>query len=254
MGEEKHGMELNAPLVVLDGEWTNSKPRTARLVSLCLIRLTPDGKRQERSWMFNPGEPIEPAAEAVHGISNADVTDKARFSAHAEEILEMLGGADIGGYCVLSDLLILAGECERAGHEFDMMGRRIIDGLRVWQAREPRKLANAYERFVGTLPEDTKLHDATEDARLIEAVIKQQLVDSSVDEADEQSVGDLVDLQRRFRRDEDGVVVFNFGKHMGSPANLQREYVEWMLKQDFAADTKQACQQILREAREDARR
>ena len=51
-----------------------------------------------------------------------------------------------------------------------------------------------------------------------------------------------------FVRNDEGVIVFNFGRYKGQPALFQKDYRIWMLKGDFTADTKEAIRQILNEA------
>ena len=60
---------------------------------------------------------------------------------------------------------------------------------------------------------------------------------------------DIVDFARRFIKDANGVEIFNFGKHKGKPvAQVLKEepqYYDWMMKGDFALNTKQKLTEIL---------
>jgi len=51
-----------------------------------------------------------------------------------------------------------------------------------------------------------------------------------------------VDVARRFRRDEQGRIVFAFGKYTGQPlseiAERDPDYLEWMLRQSFLDDVR----------------
>ncbi|HNL83322.1 MAG TPA: 3'-5' exonuclease, partial [Chitinophagaceae bacterium] len=59
---------------------------------------------------------------------------------------------------------------------------------------------------------------------------------------------DIIDFARRFIRVK-GVEVFNFGKHKGKPVEQvikeEPQYYDWMMKGDFAMDTKQKFTEIL---------
>ena len=240
-----HQLRLERPLAVLDSEWTSINPRSTRMVSLAIARLEPDGSASIQDWMFNPERPIEPGARKVHGITDEMARDKPRFRERAAEIDLALVGADIGGYNVLSDLMVLGEEMRIAGRGFDMTGRRIVDAYRLWTVREPRKLADAYRRFVGELPDDAELHDAAGDTRLTVSVIEKVLGDGDVGEAHEQAMTELVDLGRRFRRNENEVIVFAFGEHADKPAISYPDYLEWMTRRDFPEDTKRVCRRLI---------
>ena len=61
-------MKLNRPLAVFDLETTGISPAEDRIVEVALVRLLPDGSRETRSWLVNPGCKIPAGATAVHGI------------------------------------------------------------------------------------------------------------------------------------------------------------------------------------------
>ena len=60
----------------------------------------------------------------------------------------------------------------------------------------------------------------------------------------------LVDVEGKFRRNENEIIVFAFGEHLDEPAINHTDYLEWMLRADFAEDTKRVCRILL--ARADA--
>ena len=242
---DTHQLRLDRTLAVLDSEWTSMNPRSTRMVSLAVARLEPDGSASIQDWVFNPERGIEPGARKVHGISDEMVRDKPPFRKRAAEIDRALENADIGGYNVLTDLMVLGEEMRIAGRGFDMTGRRIVDAYRLWTVREPRKLADAYRRFVGELPDDADLHDAAGDTRLTVSVIEKVLGAGEVAEAHEQTMTELVDLGRRFRRNENEVIVFAFGEHVDKPAISYPDYLEWMTRRDFPEDTKRVCRRLI---------
>ena len=240
-----HTLTLERPLAVLDSEWTSGHPATTRLLSLSVCVLMPDATVRHHEWFMNPGVPIEASATKVHGITDADVSGKPPFSELAREILSVLNDVDIGGYSVTSDLIVIEGECRRAGHEFTIQGRRIVDAYRLWTVRQPRKLENAYETFVGPLPENAKLHDASYDTAITVDVIEKMAADDSAETLHDEAMSGLVDLARKFKRDEYDLIVFAFGEHQNKPAINHPDYLAWMLRKDFPEDTKEICRTIL---------
>ena len=66
-------LKLDRPLVFFDLETTGTDTRSDRIVEICVVRLNPDGSREEKTRRINPERPIPAGASAVHGIYDADV-------------------------------------------------------------------------------------------------------------------------------------------------------------------------------------
>ena len=245
----RHELKLDRPLAVLDSEWTSGHAATTRLLSLSIALLAPDGSVRHHEWFVNPGVPIEPGATTVHGITDDDVKDKPPFSEVADQVLQALDGADIGGYAVTNDLIVIESECRRAERDFTIQGRRIVDAFRLWTVRQPRKLANAYETFVGPLPENAALHDASYDTAMTVDVIEKMAAQDSAQKLHDEAMSGLVDLARKFKRDEYDLIVFAFGEHQNKPAINHPDYLSWMLRKDFPEDTKRVCRSILQKVK-----
>jgi DNA polymerase-3 subunit epsilon len=228
---------LTRPLCVIDSEWTSASPADARLVSLAVQRLMPDGTIDKCKWFVNPGVPIDPGSGAVHGIADAQASAWPPFEAIAFEVADFLEGSDIGGYSVASDFQILERELEATGHDLRTADLRIVDPLRLWQKREPRKLTDAYARFVGPLPDGLRAHDAGDDVRMTVAVIEAMAGSATVDELHAEGNPRMVDVAGKFVRDDQGRIVFGFGKHRGDPVDAHPDFLYWMLQKDFAPST-----------------
>lgn len=228
---------LTRPLCVIDTEWTGPSPIDARLVSLAVHKLLPGGPVEEREWFVNPETPIDPGSKAVHGITDEMATSWPPFREIAAEVTAFLDGADIGGYSVSSDVQILERELESADCDLRTTDLRIVDPLRLWQKREPRKLTDAYERFVGPVPETLQAHDAGDDVRMTIAVIEAMAGEASADEMHAEGNPKMVDVAGKFVRDDQDRVVFNFGKHRGDPIAAHHDFLFWMIQKDFARST-----------------
>jgi hypothetical protein len=85
---------LQGPLVILDLETTGVDPSRNRIVEICVLKVLPDGQRKQHTRRLNPGIPIPADATAVHGISDADVSDMPGFNAIAERLLDFLTGCE----------------------------------------------------------------------------------------------------------------------------------------------------------------
>ena len=63
----------------------------------------------------------------------------------------------------------------------------------------------------------------------------------------------MVDPAGKFIRDDDDVIVFNFGKHRGNPINEHLDYLDWMTRQGFPGSTMKVVNAVfdrLRDERE----
>ena len=194
-------------------------------------------------------EAIDPETTEVHGITDADAAREQPFVDFAEEVSAILHGADWGGYYIRGDIAVLQREYDLARLTLDTTGVRLVDGLRLWQLREPRSLLDAYKRFVGDPEEDGLTeHDAGDDATMAERVIRKLEDGRTVKEMHEEAFPGMIDLSGKFQRRDDGVVVFAFGQHEGKPVWKYKNYIHWMLtntKSPFPADTRRICRMIL---------
>jgi len=104
----------------LDFESSDKDPRTARIVTCALVLVGGGQPPDTRTWLLNPGIPMEPEAIKVHGITDeyaaehgqpADqgVADIARAIAETVTAGVPLVGHNLGGY----DLNLLNHECAR---------------------------------------------------------------------------------------------------------------------------------------------
>jgi DNA polymerase III subunit epsilon len=215
-------IHLERPLVVLDLETTGKRTHVDRIIEISTLKLNPDGTHKMLTRRLNPGMPIHPEATAVHGITDAEVADKAPFEAIAARLLGYLEGCDLCGYNIWSfDLKILTAEFRRAGVPFSIDGRHIVDPMRIFYKRESRDLASALRFYRGIDHEGALGAEADVMAALL-------VLDGQVDRHQDlpRSIGELhqymeyseiLDPDGKFVRREDGVVVLAFGKYKGKP-------------------------------------
>ncbi len=262
-------LDIQRDLVFFDIESTGLNVVRDRIIQLALIKYTPgQAQPEERTYLVNPGIPIPPEATAVHGFTAADVAGQPPFEKIANELFAFIGDADLAGYnSNRFDIPVLMEEFARAGIEFELDGRRLIDVQRIFYKMEPRTLSAAYQFYCGKTM--TNAHDALEDVRATIAVLDGQLekykdVDFEPEEGELISAPiqpdietlhaftqdtSVLDVTQRLRFDQHGEVVFNFGKYMGKRVaevlSKDKQYYQWMLEKDFSHQVKKIIRQLV---------
>ena len=151
---------LDKNLVFFDLEATGLHVIRDRILQIGMIKYFADDRPpEELEMLINPGIPIKADAIAVHGITVEDVAGKPIFRQVAHKILEFIGDADLAGYnAARYDIPMLMEEFARAGINFTVESRRIIDVQRIFYKMEPRTLAAAHRFYCGEEMEGA--HDA----------------------------------------------------------------------------------------------
>ena len=138
-------MKVARPLVVLDLETTGIWIEKDRIIEIALIKLLPDGSREQFASKVNPAMSIPPRVTEITGITQEDVKDAPAFGTIAGKVLQFIGDADIGGFNVgRFDLPLLAREFLDAGITFDYSQRAIYDAQKVYHLHNKRDLSAAF--------------------------------------------------------------------------------------------------------------
>lgn len=246
-------LKLTRPLAFIDLETTGINLGSDRIVEIGMIKILPDGNRSAKRKLLNPEMPIPQASSDIHGITNEMVKDAPSFKQAANDIRQFLDNCDLSGYnSNRFDIPMLVEEFLRAGVEFDMKGRKLVDVQKVFHMMEQRTLTAAYKFYCHKNLEGA--HSAEADARATMEILEAQVerypqmgntVDSILKFTGEEVV---VDFARRFVM-EKGIEVFNFGKHKGRPVTevlkAEPQYYDWMMRGDFPLHTKQKLTEIL---------
>ena len=246
-------LSLTRPICFIDLETTGINVSTDRIVEIAMVKIGVDGTKQVKRRLVNPEMPIPKECSDVHGITDEMVKDAPTFKAMANEIKQFMEGADIGGYnSNRFDVPMLNEEFLRAGISVDIESRKLLDVQKVFHKMEQRTLSAAYQFYCHKTLEDahTAEADATATWEVLEAQIERypqigNTVESIVKFTGEE---EIVDFARRLVY-ENGVIVFNFGKHKGKSVvqvlKEEPQYYDWMMKGDFALHTKQKLTEIL---------
>ncbi|MEN9701775.1 MAG: hypothetical protein RIR55_1101, partial [Bacteroidota bacterium] len=212
-------LSLSRPICFIDLETTGINVSTDRIVEIAIVKIGVDGTKQVKRRLVNPEMPIPKESSDVHGITDEMVKDAPSFKALANEIKQFMEGADIGGYnSNRFDVPMLNEEFLRAGISADIESRKLLDVQKVFHKMEQRTLSAAYQFYCHKTLEDahTAEADATATWEVLEAQIEKYPQIGNTVESIVKFTGDeeIVDFARRLVY-ENGVVVFNFGKHKG---------------------------------------
>lgn len=264
-------LNLTKPICFFDLESTGLSVIRDRIVQIGILKFEPGNPEpKELNMLINPGIPISEEAMSVHGILPKDLANKPTFQQVAQKIWDFIGDADLGGYnSNRFDVPLLMEEFARVGMEFSIDKRRLIDVQRIFYKMEPRTLSAALKFYCNKKMESA--HDALADVRATVDVFMGQLkmyegqdyinADNEVIPApivnDIQKIHDFtndlnfVDATQKLKYNNDGVIVFNFGKHAGQPvaktlAN-DHNFYNWILNKDFSSQVKQIVKKLVKE-------
>ncbi len=242
-------IKLERPLVIFDLETTGLEISNARIIQLSYIKVQPDGTSNRQAYFVNPEQLIPQEVVELTNITQAMVANAPTFRQLAPILAEEFKDCDFAGYnSNRFDIPMLAEEFLRAGIEFDFNSAKLIDAMAIFMSMEKRTLAAAYKFYCNReMEDDFQAHRADEDTeatwRVLQAQVEHYGWSGELSELEELSKrGDNVDFAGRFVRNEQGHIIFNFGKHKGLLVEdvIRREpsYYSWMMQGDFAMNTK----------------
>ena len=249
-------LSLKKPLAFIDLEATGINLGSDKIVEIAIVRILPDNTRQVKRKLINPEIFIPQVVTDIHGLTNEMLKDAPVFKHVANEIKQFLDNCDLGGYnSNRFDIPLLMEEFLRAGIDFDMKGRRLLDVQRIYHMMEQRTLTAAYKFYCEKNLEGA--HGAEADVVATCEVLEAQLqkyehlgntIDSILKFTGEEMI---IDFARRFIM-ENGVELFNFGKYKGRVVSevlkSEPQYYDWMMKGDFTLHTKQKLTEIFNRA------
>ncbi|GEO22860.1 3'-5' exonuclease [Cyclobacterium qasimii] len=260
-------MDLNikTPIAFFDLEATGINISTDRIVEISILKILPDSTQELKTLKINPTVPIPLETSLIHGIYDKDVVDAPTFKDVARELFRFFEGTDLAGFNVLKyDIPLLVEEFLRAGIDFDIEKRNLLDAQKIFFMMEKRNLSSAYKFYCGKTLENA--HSAEADTIATYEVFKSQIeryMGQELEDLQGNKIGimendmkkihslineKMVDLAGRFVFNDKGEECFNFGKQKGKPiAQVLKEepgYYDWMMKGDFPLDTKRKLTQV----------
>ena len=252
-------MELNLtrPIVFFDLETTGVDVTRDRIIELSYIKVYPDGREESDTLRINPEMHIAEEASRVNHITDDDVRDCPRFGDVANQLLSVFTECDLAGFNSNHfDIPLLVTEFGRVGIDFDLTGVKLVDVQIIYHKLEPRNLSAAYKFYCHKDLEGA--HSANADTLATYEILKAQLdfygasLKNDIDWlADFSCHRKYADQTGRLHYDEQGEIVFAFGKYKGKRVKemLKKDpgYCGWVMQGDFPQDTKNVIARLKRE-------
>jgi len=242
-------MQLTKPLVYFDVETTGLSLRDDRIIEIAMVKLNPNGTIGEFYSRINPeGRKMTEEAISKHRITPESLEKEPTFKDLAPAIFDFIEGCDLAGFnCARFDVPILVEEFIRARVEFKASDYRIVDIYRILMKADPRTLAATYKRFTGKELEDA--HQALADIKATMEIMDgmertfEQLKVMNPEELHTYSLGnDMVDFSGKLKKNEEGQLIFNFGKYKGQLVTdvfkRDKGYFQWILSTDLTLHTR----------------
>ena len=256
-------LNLERPLVFFDIESTGLNIASDSIIELSFVKIHPGARQEVKTWRVKPWDyerqcqrPINPSAQAVHGISAEDLADCPTFYQIVDEVIGYLTDSDLAGFnSAKFDLPMLAEEIERVRRHtdkqpaIDLHSMKMVDVQNIFHAMEPRTLKAAYLFYCGLELENA--HAAEADTLATYEVLKGQLDRYAGDPRIENNIDKLakfstkqrtVDYAGRLILNDKDEPVISFGKHKGKTARevyfSEPSYFAWIDNGDFTLDTK----------------
>ncbi len=259
-------LKLSRPIAFFDLETTGIKVATDRIVEISIVKIHPDGKREIKTRRVNPERPIPAETSEIHGIYDEDVKEEPTFKKLARSLDQFLSNCDLAGYnSNRFDIPLLAEEFLRAGIDFEVENRNLVDVQNVFHKMEQRTLVAGYKFYCGK--DLINAHSAEADTlatlEIMEAMldkydgvdfkdkkgnISQPVVNDVKALAEFSQVNKNVDLIGHIVMNDEGKEIINFGKHKGKIVadifKKEPSYYDWMMRGDFPQYTKKVITKI----------
>lgn len=259
-------LALRRPIAFFDIEATGLHTTNDRIVEISVLKISPDGTEEQRTWILNPEMSISAEATSVHGYTDEQVSQCPTFKMVAPELSRFLLNCDLAGYNILKfDLPMLVEEFLRADVDFDIHNRDFVDVQNIFMKMEPRTLKGAYRFFCNSELEGA--HGAAVDTKATYDVLKAMLdryqgkdYEDSKGNKSQGPINDMkalskfsahhanADLSGQIVYDAEGKEVFQFGKYKGQRVEdvfmKEPQYYDWMMRCDFPRYTKKVITMI----------
>lgn len=249
--------------LIFDIESTGPNANKDKIVQLAILVVSEDKQiLLKKSKKYNPGIPITAEATKIHGITDEDVQDCDSFGDDAKKLKKIFENKIIVTYNGLRfDIPMLMAEFERAKVSVELSGK-FIDAMKVETKLAPRDLSSVYKKYTGQTLDGA--HDALADVMATSAIydahysILWDRVEQAdgcgadvsthnydfVDELMELSGSkNIVDYSGKLKKDDQGYLIFTFGKNKDHRCIDEKKYCSWILNSDFPTQMKNLIRQ-----------
>lgn len=258
-------LRLKNPLIFFDLETTGTNISKDKIVEIAAVKVLPNGEKITQVQLVNPLIPIPAESSLIHGIKDEDVKNSPPFKNIAKELARFFEGCDLAGFNIIKfDVPLLVEEFLRAGVDFDISNKKLLDAQKIFHLMEKRNLASAYRFYCNKELEDA--HSALADTMATVEVFEEQIrkyegrevmdligntlgkIENEMGVIHQITNQNMVDLAGRMIYNDNNEEIFNFGKHKGKRVvdifKTEPAYYDWILNSDFPLDTKRKLTQI----------
>jgi DNA polymerase-3 subunit epsilon len=251
-------------VLFIDLETTGISVDHDQIIQLAYVYESFDGliKRECNTLIRPTVAVISSAAEAVHKISMDDVAKADTFYNHAAQLIGLLNNTVVVTYNGGNfDLLML--QAEFARFRIDWPSERHVwwslDVFQLDQILRPRNLAAVYKAWTGFELEGA--HDALTDVEATKDILTAMIVkETKTHKTDPTPMLEalkhcnagrrmdgtrVADLGGKLGYDQEGHMVYNFGKVKGTRVKDEPSFGKWVLKNDFPLQVKKLLRQEL---------
>jgi DNA polymerase-3 subunit epsilon len=245
--------------VVFDFETTGKDVGRDQIVQASIRRGLGKGFKSYE-WKVRPTIAISEGAYEVHGISMEELVEEPPFKQVGKRIRKILAEANIWvGYNIDFDINILQSELKRNGLvEIDLSDKLIIDGYKLWRQMEPRKLENAYAKFVGGELEGA--HDAQVDTNATAEILIGMIQHYGLEDYTTEQLALTCEPERslwigpskHIQWNSSGIPIIGFGNKHADKAVMEvakdykgSGYLRWVMTSDFPAHVRMIAQVAL---------
>ena len=246
-------LNLTKPICFFDLETTGVNVAKDRIVEISVFKVYPNGNKESKTWLVNPGIPIPPETSEIHGITDEKVVNEPLFKDLAKTVYDLISDSDLAGYNSNKfDIPLLAEEFLRADIDFDMSKKKAVDVQNIFHRMEQRTLSAAYKFYCGK--DLTNAHSAEADTQATYEILEAQIqkyeelqpdVDFLSEFSNRQRVADFAGFIAYDKEDKE---IFTFGKYKGRLVEDVFEenpgYYSWMQNADFPLYTKKILSKI----------
>lgn len=241
-------LNLTKPIVFFDLETTGLNITTDRIVEIAVIKIFPNGNKENKSWLVNPTIPIPKEVSEIHGITDKKVKNEPTFKQLAADIFKLIEDCDLGGYnSDKFDIPLLAEEFIRVNIDFNLNNRETIDVQNIFHKLEKRTLSAAFKFYCNKNLDNA--HSAMADTSatyeiLLAQIEKYDEIDNNIESLSKFSNirGKCADLAGFIKFNESGDEILSFGKYRNITLNeiwkKNPGYFSWISNADFPKFTK----------------
>lgn len=250
-------MKTDKPLIFFDLETTGLDVSKDRIVEIAVVKIIGNEEHGVMNNLLNPGIPISLEATAIHGITNEMVKDKPTFKDMVVDYYNVFSGCDLAGFNQVSfDVPILSEEFARCGYMFPDQDTKFVDVKTIFHKKEERTLSAAVKFYCNKVYANghTDAHNALADVKATIDVFKSMKsiymdLPNTTEELHNYCFEgrELVDFAGKLTKNEQGEIIFNFGKYFGKNKRVVDDlaYAKWMLNADFPSNTKWHLERII---------